>query len=341
MTAVNVQKGIQSNTKRAVTFNVGRIYVTIIRGIAHRIRMDSIDCVKNQILCFFVDEGDKKWIDMNSIYDCANRFIKFPPQAVCFSLRGLENFPVNHDIARECLESQLLGRSITGRIFSTKENFISHNQYNGTKGAIQADFLDASGNVIDLRRGIPSQMDDKLTVPELVTMKLTAVEISHIADNGDIFCQLQPCAVDYVNTLITEFIRKVTNNPFAASSEKTPISFQESLFVVQDSDTNKLYRAELINKTDDGRCNMYCIDYGYSKLIPSSKMYPIKLQYMEDEIYKYPPQAVRTKLIGVSSLAIKSSVIRLRSHFSVKRKAYVSTLPISTTMILMYEMKGS
>lgn len=154
---------------------------------------------------------------------------------------------------------------------------------------------------------------------QLELLKLTPVIISHIDDDGSIFCQLKQDSVRHVNKLIEQFVGQMSKNPFLPITADIPLT-KESLAVVYDKETNKFYRAKVI-ATSKERMEMFFIDHGPTKTIPSSMVYNVQSSY---ELLKIPPLAIRTKLSGMSKNVIERSVSRLRSHFSHFRHAYVS-----------------
>lgn len=307
----------------ASVFNVGETYLTILFGLCYRVRLDNIDHSKNQVSCFFLDEGDHRWLDMNDIYNCRSEFMKYPPQAIRFALYGLEDFhfPIDNAIARKHLENSFLNQSLTGRIFTKKEDFMLNRESKASL-AIQVVFYHTgnSDNVyVNLNPKLLKQIYDDIPVPELVPVKLTAVNTSHVADNGDIFCQLQTNSVHHVNKLIKQFVRQTLNNPFLPL-EKTVTISNESLFVVLDEQTNFWYRAKIVEDLKETK-RMFFIDCGKIKTIRSSNMYCV--ESLHQELFKFPPQAIRTRLSGMGNEMPNGFVSRLRLHFGVNNNAYV------------------
>lgn len=314
--ASDFQKDLRSNKKTASVFNVGQIYLTIVCGFAYRVRLVNVDHSKNQILCFFIDEGDQRWLAMDAIYNCHSKFMDYSPQAICFTLFGLEDFSIDNGNTRKHLESVLLNRTLTGQIFTKREEFILSHESNDCKPVIQVVFHDDnSGNLINLHPKIVRQIYNDIPVPELVAMKLTAVTITHIADDGEIFCQLQRNCVHYVNKLMEEFVRQALNKP----PEKIATFSNANLFVVYDEETKCLYRAKVIEELNEAR-RMFFVDCGQVKTIPLSKMYSVEPS--NQAITKIPPQTIRTKLSGMGKIP-ESLVSRLRNIFRVNKSAYV------------------
>lgn len=316
--ALEFQDDVLANKRVATVYNVGHIYLTVICNLGYRVRLDRVDQSTNQILCFFVDDGDRRWLDMNEIYNCRSVFMKYPPQAICFALYGLKDFPVNNGIARKHLENTYLNQLLTGQIFTKKEDFISTND---SKAVIQVVFYDPFvDNDINLHSKIVKQIYGDISVPELFAFKLTPVNVTHIDDNGDIFCQLHRNNVNCVNKLMKEFVRRTFNNPFLPL-EKTARISNENLVVVHDNETHGLYRAKVIRELKEEK-TMFFIDYGMTKTLQLPEMYYVESNH---ELLKYPPQAIRAKLSGMSEVP-ESLVSRLRDHFSGNKNAYVRNL---------------
>lgn len=234
--------------------------------------------------------------------------MRFPPQAICFALYGFGDFTVNDYFIQKHLINTVLNKPLTGKIYSTKDDFMLH------KAAIQVILYNGSS---DLNSIIIKSIYGDNAVPKLVKSNLTPVNISHIADDGTIFCQLRTNHLNYVNNLMKEFIRKTSVNPFLPLEKTVAISIQ-NLFVVCDDETNVLYRAKIVNESK-GTKTLFYIDYGIIKTLPLKNMYCVE---SDEDLLKFPPQAIRTKLSGISNVP-KSLVARLRKHFSVNNRAYV------------------
>lgn len=315
--AAAFQGELLKNKEIATVYNVGQICITLKCGFGYRVQLDNVDHSNKRILCFFIDEGNQKWVQMNEIYNCRSIFMKYPRQAIRFGLYESEDLP------RKLLESTFLNRPVTGRIMTKKEDFILQNKSNVSKPVIQAVLYDSCNDdfTTSLHPKLIKQKHVEYSVPVLEALTLTPVIISHIDDHGDIFCQLQRNSLQHVNTSIQNFVRNGLTEPFLPSQlEKKVVTFSnDSLFVVLDEQTKKLYRAKVIDELMEGM-RMSFIDYGQIKTIPLPKMCYVEPRHKE--IHKIPPQAIRTKLSGLDKVP-ESLVSRLREQFSVNKNAYV------------------
>lgn len=242
--------------------------------------------------------------------------MKFPPQAIRFGLQGLEEFAEN-EFARKNLEDILLNRSLIGQIFTKEEDFISQEESDELEPIIKTVLYDTSTDEdINLHPIIVEKICADIPPPELVHLKFTPVHVSHIADNGDVYCQLQPHGVHYVNKLIHKYTQPdATSRP---QSLPVPTS-NKKLFLVFDVDMHKWCRGQLISEGQQGN-TMFFIDYGKTKIVPLSKIY--RLESLSQALLTFPPQAIKTKLSGFNELP-ENLVSTLRGYFSGETTAYV------------------
>ena len=75
----------------------------------------------------FLDYGDTDWIPMEQLYECEPRFLQLPPQAVRFSLFGLDDF-AGFEQANKQLEALLMNKCLVGEVL-TKESEYLYGRY--------------------------------------------------------------------------------------------------------------------------------------------------------------------------------------------------------------------
>ncbi len=283
---------------------------------AYRVRVDKVDTTRQQCLCFGVDEGDTRWYEMNEMYLCQNKFLKLAPQAIRFQLHGMEEYDESA-FAKKHLEDTLLNSPpLIGQIFTKKEEYLLQEESSDLTAAIQVVLYDTSTpEDINLHQVIVKKICDDIPAPELPS-KLTQAVVSHISDKGDIFIQLDPNGVHYVNKLIHKLTQQ-SNGP----NQTSPAANSSNMYLVFDEETQKWCRGKFINEKKEMKTNeMFLVDYGKTKFVPLAKIY--RLESLSQALLTYPPQAIQVKLQGLTEFP-EHLVSTLRGYFSGDTSAYV------------------
>lgn len=314
----DIELELMTNKQSPETFTKGQIYLVLMSECAYRVRIEKVEESRCQCLCFFVDEGDQRWFEMSEMYVCQNKFMKLAPQAIRLALHGLEEFDENQ-FAKKHLEETLLNRPpLIGQICTKRDDFISQEESDDLEATIQVVLYDTStDDDINLHPVIVKKICADIPAPELLDSKLVPVIVSHIADNGDIFCQLKQNDVHYVNKLI----HKLTQPDGCNRTPTLPATNNANtkLFLVCDEEAHKWCRGKLINEGKQGN-TMFLIDYGKTFIAPLSKIY--RLESSSQALLTFPPQAMQIKLSGFDKLP-EHLVSTLRGYFS-DTNAYVS-----------------
>lgn len=96
----DIELSLLTDKKQAQNIIPGHIYLVSITECWYRVRVDAVDHSKRRCHCFFIDVGDADWFSVEQIYVCDPKFQRFPAQAICFSLFGLEDFAGNDRVLR-------------------------------------------------------------------------------------------------------------------------------------------------------------------------------------------------------------------------------------------------
>lgn len=254
---------------------------------------------------------------MNEMYVCQNKFLKLAPQAIRFALHGLEEFNENKFAGKHLEEILMNTPPLVGQIFTKEEEFSYMEESEELEAVIQVVLYDTSTeDDINLHPVIVEKICADIPVPELLHARMTSVIVSHIADNGDIFCQLQDNGgLHYVNKLIHKLTNPVVNN-----RPQTLAVTNKSMFLVFDEEAHKWCRGKVINEGKEEK-TMFFVDYGKTKIVPLSKMY--RLESSNQALLTFPPQAIQVKLSGFSEFP-QHLVPTLRGYFSGDTNSYVS-----------------
>lgn len=205
-----------TDKKRPISIVCGQIYLLSISECWQRVRVEEINKENGKCLCFFIDFGDEEWHTMEQLYICEPKFLILPPQAICFSLFGLEDFAENPN-AKKHLDT-LNGRSLVAEILTKKETYENFNNDNNSSQSgnninknggitkIQCVLYDTSTNEdINLNPLILNQISDDTQPPELKRTGVNNVNITHIHENGEIYLQIRNMELQYVQVNYENF----------------------------------------------------------------------------------------------------------------------------------------
>lgn len=326
---MDIELELMKNKQIPKTFNVGQICLVLMHECAYRVRVEKVDDSRRKCFCLLVDDGEQRWFDMQEMFVCPAKFMKFPPQAIRFALHGLEEFDEN-EFARQHLEDTLLNSPpLIGQIFTKKDDFISQEESDDLEAVIQVVLYDTStADDVNLHPIIVQKICASIPAPELVHSKLTPVIVSNIADNGDIFCQLQQNGIHYVNKLIHKIMQPGTGHQTLPSTNIA----NSKLFLVFDEAMYKWCRGQLIREGKQEN-TMFLVDYGKTTTVPLSMIY--RIESLSQALLTFPAQAIQVKLIGFNDFPAHL-VSTLRGYFSGDTTAYVSVATLLSLFLLSF-----
>lgn len=319
----DIEMSLLTNKQLATTISIGKYYLVSISECWYRVRIEKTNGTNNSALCFFIDVGDREWFSYDNIYHCDDKFLKFPAQAVCFSLVGLEDFGENPDV-KQHLDEHLAGKILIGEILTKSEEYIAQEKSKELEAKIQIVLYDTSSDDdVQLNSLILENICESSTPPKLERIKCNEVYISYISDNGDTYCHLKKSrsGLHYISKLIHQLTESgLDYEQYRLSATSTsPSSTTKNLYLIHDKDDNKWYRASILSPTDhhhkdtvnDGMKTKLCkcVDYGMIKCVESNNIY--RLDLLSTALNKYPPQAILTKLNDIADFN-KTVVARLR-----------------------------
>lgn len=308
----DIELDLFTNRKVAETLKIGTIYLVLIAECYHRVRIEKIDSPENQALCFYIDIGDQEWFPCNEIYECDNKFIEFPAQAICFSLFGLEDFAENPN-AKQHVEECLAGKSLIAEILTKENEYTTQMKSTDLDAKIQIILYDTSSEEdVQLNPMILEKICEKTVAPQLERSKFNPVYISYISDSGDIHCQLQNSrsSLHYISKLIhqlTDGDLELKQYRYVPKDVPNPT---QNLYLIFDEAEKKWYRAAILptgSRPERKLCK--CVDYGMVLEVSHENIY--RLDLLSAALSKYPAQAILIRLDKVSDYN-ENVVARLR-----------------------------
>ncbi|XP_055386753.1 tudor domain-containing protein 7-like [Condylostylus longicornis] len=298
---------------RPGSLTTGQMYLVCISECWHRVRLERMNKGAGKCLCFFIDFGDDDWLSMDQLFICDKKFLKLPPQAVPFSLFGLEDFAEN-PVANRHLNEMLMGKTLIAQIFTKKETYEAKNisksssSFGGSSEdlneiiKIQAVLYDTSSNVdIVLNPLLINKICDDTPAPELKQNGANNVNITHVTDNGDIYLQILDSGLHYVQKLISQLVEsKFQQDQYKVNATDMGTS---NLYLIHDKDDNRWYRGCLAEdkiENQDNVFKMYYVDYGFTKRINISNIF--RLESLSAALSRYPRQGLKAKMYNLPPL---------------------------------------
>lgn len=328
---------LSSHTKQpCANLTVGRYcYITNpdCRTELHRVRVEKIE--GNEALCFLIDYGDQEWRPLDQIYDSDSRLFRLPAQAIRFSLYNLEDFAENTHANRE-IDEHLAGKTLIAEIKSSESEYSIQCESSDMDAKVKAIFYDTSSDEdIQLNKVILHKICANAEPPQLERTKWNSVYITHITDNGEIYCQLHNKKVNTIHN-IKQLIYRLTQNgideQYRIAAKSTGADFTPNqLYLIFDDSDSKWYRAAILPTQNPGGTTECCkyIDFGIAKTVAREHIY--RLDKLSTALSKYPHQAILVRLNDIKMYNARI-VARLRGLLCSKQPVLVQVAGYSATI---------
>lgn len=325
---IDIEMDLMKERRKPTELIKGEIYLIIISECTNRVRVDHIDAAANRCLCFYIDTGDEEWMATDDLYECKAKFRRLPAQAVCLSLFCLEDFAENPS-AKPHLDTMLSNKVVICEILSKKEEYEEQEASEYVAPKVRVAMYDTSSDEdVHLNNVILEMICSSYEAPTLQPIGITNVLISHVADDGAVYCQLrQPTGgLQYVQKLIHhltqfEFNRKqhqLRDEDVAADASTTS---QKKIYLVQDSVTSKWYRAYMVKCGNATHNLMFYVDYGMTRMVEKKNI--LRLDSLSSALNNYPYQAILCRLHEIDDMTA-SIVDSLRGYLNANKPAVVS-----------------
>lgn len=230
-----------------------------------------------------------------------------PPQAVCFSIAGLEEFS-NHPYAPDILETYF---EDTGLKQFVVRSFDANTQCQTPN--IPAEFFEIlDGKSINCVDTILAAITEATPKPSFEKNVPTSPRVSHVSDNGIVYFQLDNRSLQYVNEsieLLNDCLQLLTLYDFSSAN----------VVLVYDDTEQRLFRAKITDVLPSNKDFFTClyIDYGYIRSVPISHIFNLRTSSVA--LYTYPNQAIPARLRRLTEFD-DFILARLRGIFSRRAK---------------------
>uniref|UniRef100_A0A182JIM9 Tudor domain-containing protein 7 n=1 Tax=Anopheles atroparvus TaxID=41427 RepID=A0A182JIM9_ANOAO len=290
---------------------VGEYYLVSITDCWNRVRVDEINYETNQCQCFFIDIGEKEQVALDALYPCDPKYLQLPGQAKCFTLDGLEDFCENPK-GKPHLEELLMARVFIGEILTKREDYEAAESSGGPgSGTLKLLLYDTSSQYdVLLNPVLLTRICNDTPVPELNRKTVNYVTISHVDDQGDVYCQ-KDGKMQYIQRLITNLTRSNALEGEHRGLYTPSNTTNQRLYLVQDETDAKWYRAALDAKESGPYCRMLYVDVGCRRRANVSNLY--RLEMISLALNHYPPQAIRMRMFELPGCDNPQVLARLRA----------------------------
>lgn len=328
---VDIELDLLQERHRPASLLVGHIYLVVVSECTYRVRIDRNDFARKRCLCFYVDVGDEEWMPMDEIYVCQPQFLRFPSQAICLQLFGLEDCAEN-PIAPPHLVETLMNKTLIGDVLSQRDEYEAQERSSDQAQKVLVALYDTSSDEdVQLNSVILDRICAHSQPPQLDLTGVTNVVISHVTNDGDVYCQplTMTGGIHYVQKLIhhiTQFggfnpdhHRVAPANIVIANPGGEVSGAARMVLLVQDETDGNWYRATVLQCAAE-RSQVFYVDYGRTSTVPTAKMY--RLDSMCQVLHSYPFQAIACHLHEVPQLTA-SQLASLRGYLQAGTQAMV------------------
>lgn len=306
----NLSNGIYPNTCQHVI--EGGIYLAIHpnddqpnQHIIYRVRVEAIDRNKQEALCFYIDDGFQEWLSFGTsdskLYQLDRILFTIPAQAIHFCLFNLEDF-ADSLLATGVANKYLTEKSFLAKIKTTPKEFETQLDSNDSEARIRVILYDTTTDEdILMNKVILQEICDELKSPQLGSQKTNIVNVTHVSENGDIYCRIHGSKDMHI---IKQIIHRLTNNGI---NDKYRVDCTEinsgklnDLQLIYEKSKGRWYRAKILPEMFPLKQKRLCelVDYGHNKYIEYENIY--NLERLSMALSKYPFQVIRVKLNGLN-----------------------------------------
>lgn len=299
--------------------------------ILYRVHILDIDAEKKLALCFYIDDGYQEWLEYDSLdtnesvkpklYRLDRHLLKYPPQTIHFSLFNVEDFAENAVAKREIV-SRMIETNFVARIKSTESEFQNDLDASDSTPRIRAIFRGTLGE--NVNKDILQEICDQAEKPRLDTQKRNIVRVTHVSDNGDIYCRFHGCKDMHLIDQIMHRMMDKLSDAYRVDATTLRHSGPNVLFLVFDKAMQRCYRAKIVTEQHDASGNMVTclyVDYGLIKSVEHDDIYD--LSRLSVCLSKYPHQAIVTRLYGIEPYQYTKKIIdRLLEILSSNKAIY-------------------
>ncbi|KAF7996539.1 hypothetical protein HCN44_002171 [Aphidius gifuensis] len=272
-------------------------------GAWHRVQIENIAIIdgKEKAYVFFIDIGDREWMDCKLLYPMLQQFYKIAAQAVKMSVSRLEDFASCEkvtDIAEEILDSKLLYIEVLDQEIDSSG---VHN--------ITSVFWDTSTEEdINLNEEIIQNIEVFCSQSPYVDKANLKVLLTSVDDDGNIFLKSMNDALDIYQIILDKVTKVELTDDLKEKVKLENLNIDrtkifEEIFLVDYNNDNKWVRVKIIKILDLDLFKVFAIDKGYIFDVEKSKL--LRLEILSKFLNSFPQQVTQVTLDGINKLNLK------------------------------------
>ncbi|GAB0093587.1 uncharacterized protein DMENIID0001_087500 [Sergentomyia squamirostris] len=284
----------------------GQIYLVMNDTNWIRVKVEVIDQENQSYHCFCIDSGEQEVY--TELYECSQEYLKFPNQAIKFSLVFLKDLE-GHPFVKPHLDEILVHSQFLAKVLTKQDEFEENN------GVVPIEVVLMNPNSPDLDVNINQIILEKVCnetpAPQLKRSSISCVKITHVSDDGDVFCQMKEfdTGLNYIQRLIDNVVIHESKISLSRTIEREDPSIR---YLIRDRTSGKWYRAVPVTPVSLMKFHhrMYCIDYGFILDVPCEDI--CQLEPLSKVLYNFPALAIECRLYGLQSLST-ASLLRIKA----------------------------
>lgn len=274
---------------------------------AYRVRIEEIDHEQKRALCFCIDDGYSEWLEYaTTLFHLNCNLLQYSAQAIHFSLFNLEDFEKNA-CACEQTHAQLLDKRFVARLKTTQEEFEKQLETDDSvDNRIKVILFNTSTSVDrNVNKNIIEMIFKRMPPPQLNPRQANFVNVTHVCENGDVYCRLHGGkdmqAIEKIlsGIKITDASRVNAKHLMSADGQ---LDIAKKLYLAQNKRSGRYYRVKILptNSKDAELFAMCrCVDYGFTKRVPFDDIY--NLERLSYALFVYPFQSIFVQLNDINS----------------------------------------
>lgn len=297
---------------------------------AYRVRVEECDRTQKRALCFYIDDGCTEWLDCQTNFFALHpTLLEYSAQAIHFSLYNVDVVDGN---SCACEESSLLSnKHFVATVKTTKAQFEKQLERLDSDAVIPVILYDTSSDEDrNVNKDILQKIFARMEPPQLNPRASNIVDITHVCENGDVYCRLRD---NKEMQLIERILKQITTTIDIEAYRVVPAQLQmktngkSKLYLIHDRNGDgRFYRAIILpNEASRPQPLCRCVDYGFNKRIPLDDIY--NLERLRLAMSSYPHQTILVQLNGIESeVYTADSIERMREMLMCNKPIHLDVV---------------
>ncbi|XP_075215820.1 tudor domain-containing protein 7-like isoform X2 [Lycorma delicatula] len=286
----NELKNIQSspNNLRVNEYYAAQLFDEYSSGDCwHRVCVQEINWESQTADCWLIDNGDSDMLTFKQIYPLMEEFTYIRRQAVLCSLAGLEDYAVDEAMLN-LMFNTLVGQVLVAKVIERNETI---NEYSLI-------LFDTTGeDDINLNQELISRLDIETSKPELPEEQgVKEVYVSHIADGGQLYIQIQSDVFTHLQNLIADLTLETIEKHCFKSFKHLK---GDKIYLAKFNKDENWYRAAItrIPSASEKQVEVMFVDYGNIESVDIHQI--CDLEAISEVLSRIPKQALPIMLHAV------------------------------------------